>query len=90
MPATRKASSPRKRASSKRSPGTKAKDETVSSGTLDLKKVETDLAQRTAEERIAWGLETFQKKIILSSSFGAQSAVTLHLVTSQRPEIPVV
>lgn len=43
-----------------------------------------------AEERIAGALATLPGKHILSSSFGAQSAVMLHLVTQQKPDIPVV
>lgn len=44
----------------------------------------------TAEERVAWALEHLPGQHILSSSFGAQSAVMLHLVTRQVPDIPVV
>ncbi len=44
----------------------------------------------TAEERIAAALKTLPGQHIMSSSFGAQSAVMLHLVTEQRPNIPVV
>lgn len=48
------------------------------------------LESATAEERVAWGLEHFSGTIALSSSFGAQSAVLLHMVTIQEPDIPVV
>lgn len=44
----------------------------------------------SAEERVRWALEHFQREIMLSTSFGAQSAVLLHMVTQQKPEIPVV
>lgn len=44
----------------------------------------------TAPARVAWALEHLPGTFILSSSFGAQSAVMLHLVTQQRPDIPVV
>jgi phosphoadenosine phosphosulfate reductase len=44
----------------------------------------------SAEERVAWSLEHLPASRILSSSFGAQAAVSLHLVTSQQPDIPVV
>ena len=57
---------------------------------LDLEKLESQLAPQTAEERVGWALKTFTDKIILSSSFGAQSAVLLHMVTVQKPEIPVI
>ena len=44
----------------------------------------------TAEKRIASALKTLPGQHIVSSSFGAQSAVMLHLVTQQKPDIPVV
>lgn len=48
------------------------------------------LSLRSAEERIAWALENTAGEHALSSSFGAQSAVSLHLVTQQQPGIPVI
>lgn len=48
------------------------------------------LSQRSAEERIAWALDNTAGQHALSSSFGAQSAVSLHLVTRQQPAIPVI
>lgn len=48
------------------------------------------LARKTAEERIEWALATLPGKPIISSSFGAQSAVMLHLMTQQKHDIPVV
>jgi phosphoadenosine phosphosulfate reductase len=48
------------------------------------------LAKLGAEERVAWALEHTPGQHVLSSSFGAQSAVSLHLVTRQKPDIPVV
>lgn len=44
----------------------------------------------TAEERIASALRSLPGQHIVSSSFGAQSAVMLHLVSQQKPDIPVV
>lgn len=44
----------------------------------------------TAEDRVASALRNLPGQHIVSSSFGAQSAVMLHLVTRQKPEIPVV
>jgi phosphoadenosine phosphosulfate reductase len=49
-----------------------------------------ELAGLTAEQRVAWALEHIPDEHVLSSSFGAQAAVSLHLVTRQRPDIPVV
>lgn len=43
-----------------------------------------------AEQRVARALEALPGEHIVTSSFGAQSAVMLHLVTRQRPHIPVV
>ena len=44
----------------------------------------------TAEERVRWAAETFGDGLVLTTSFGVQSAVMLHLVTQVVPEIPVV
>jgi len=43
-----------------------------------------------AEERVRWALQHLPGPHVLSSSFGAQAAVMLHLVTRQQPDIPVV
>lgn len=43
-----------------------------------------------AETRVAEALESLPGRHVLSSSFGAQSAVMLHLVTQQAPNIPVI
>ena len=48
------------------------------------------LAERDAEARVAWTLEHFPGRTVLSSSFGAQSAVLLHMATRQQPDLPVV
>jgi len=48
------------------------------------------LAGLAAEERAAWALERVPGVQVLSSSFGAQSAVSLHMLTRLRPDIPVV
>lgn len=43
-----------------------------------------------APARVRWALDHFGEKIVLASSFGAQSAVSLHLVTRLAPNIPVI
>lgn len=48
------------------------------------------LAQRSATQRMAWALESLSGAHALSSSFGAQSAVSLHMATQLRPDIPVI
>jgi len=49
-----------------------------------------DLEQMTAEERVTWALTHLPGKHALSSSFGAQAAVSLHMVTRQAPGLPVI
>jgi phosphoadenosine phosphosulfate reductase len=58
--------------------------------TLDFEKTNALLEPQTAEQRVGWALDHLRPRIVLSSSFGAQAAVLLHLVTRQWPEIPVV
>lgn len=48
------------------------------------------LAGQSAPERVRWALDQFGEQIVLSTSFGVQSAVMLHLVTQVKPDIPVV
>ncbi|MGD9896033.1 MAG: phosphoadenylyl-sulfate reductase [Candidatus Methylacidiphilaceae bacterium] len=43
-----------------------------------------------AEERVQWALARFGERVVLSSSFGIQAAVLLHLATRLRPGIPVI
>lgn len=49
-----------------------------------------DFEALDAVERVRWAVETFGDRLILSTSFGIQSAVMLHLVTQVAPRIPVV
>mgnify|MGYP001416483745 CR=1 FL=1 len=44
----------------------------------------------SASERVAWALEHLPGEHVLTSSFGIQAAVLLHLVTRHRPDIPVI
>jgi phosphoadenosine phosphosulfate reductase len=55
-----------------------------------LAEVSANLEKVSAEERVRWGLEHFKPEIMLSTSFGVQSAVLLHMVTQQWADIPVV
>jgi phosphoadenosine phosphosulfate reductase len=52
--------------------------------------VSLDLEQATAEDRVRWAIETFGDGLVMTSSFGIQSAVMLHLVTRIAPQIPVI
>ncbi|GAM65922.1 phosphoadenylyl-sulfate reductase [Vibrio ishigakensis] len=57
---------------------------------LTLAEINAELEGLTAEQRIKWALENLQSNFALSSSFGAQAAVMLHLVTRQKPDVPVI
>jgi phosphoadenosine phosphosulfate reductase len=56
----------------------------------ELANINQSLEQKSPEQRVEWALENLPGNFILSSSFGAQAAVMLHLVTQQYPDIPVV
>lgn len=57
---------------------------------LALAETNVQLETLTAEERVAWALENLPGEYVLSSSFGIQAAVSLHLVNQIRPDIPVI
>ena len=48
------------------------------------------LEAKSAEARVQWAADTFGDGLILTTSFGIQSAVMLHLVTQVVPRVPVV
>ena len=51
---------------------------------------ELALEATSATERVQLAVETYGDELVLSTSFGVQSAVMLHLVTTLIPDIPVV
>jgi phosphoadenosine phosphosulfate reductase len=57
---------------------------------LDLDHLNEMLEYKTAQQRLEWAINELRPNIILSSSFGAQAAVCLHLCVKIWPEIPVV
>lgn len=57
---------------------------------MELEQINQTLTTATAEERVTYALERWKPNIVLSSSFGAQAAVLLHMVSQQWLEIPVV
>ncbi|WON76317.1 phosphoadenosine phosphosulfate reductase [Serratia sp. UGAL515B_01] len=57
---------------------------------LALAVVNGQLEHLPAQERVAWALENLPGEFVLSSSFGIQAAVCLHLVTRIKPDIPVI
>lgn len=50
----------------------------------------TDLESASAEDRVQWALREFGDRVVMTTSFGIQAAVMLHLVTRMAPSIPVV
>ncbi len=55
-----------------------------------LKVVNDQLETLSAQKRIQWALKHLPEEFVLSSSFGVQAAVCLHLVTQIKPNIPVI
>lgn len=57
---------------------------------VDATAAERSLSGASASDRIAWAHARFGDTLVLSTSFGAQAAVMLHLATRVAPSIPVV
>jgi len=57
---------------------------------LDFAALNRQFAQSEPTDLIAWADQTFGSGLVLSTSFGAQSAVMLHLVTRVVPGIAVI
>ncbi len=57
---------------------------------IDLDDANARLAGADAEAVIAWAFDAFGERLVMSSSFGAHSAVMLHLATRVAPGIPVI
>jgi len=57
---------------------------------VDLDAVNAELAGRGAEDVVRWAVDQYPGRVAMTSSFGAQSAVMLHLVTRIAPELPVI
>jgi len=55
-----------------------------------LDELNTLLERKSAQERVEFAVETLPENYLLASSFGAQSAANLHLITQVVPNIPVV
>jgi phosphoadenosine phosphosulfate reductase len=57
---------------------------------LDLEKINADLSGATPERILEWAGTAFGSRLVLTSSFGAESAVMLHLASRVIPTVPVV
>ncbi len=51
---------------------------------LRLAQINVELEQLSAQERVKWALENLDGEFAVSSSFGIQAAVMLHLVTQEK------
>jgi phosphoadenosine phosphosulfate reductase len=56
----------------------------------DVELVNDAFVNMKAAERVSWLHEQFGSRLVLSSSFGLQAAVMLHLVSQHAPKMPVV
>ena len=64
--------------------------ETVAQGPKVFSAANDWLEQQPAATRVEWALENLPRDHVVSSSFGIQSAVMLHMMTQQMPDIPVL
>ncbi len=87
MPATTPL--PARDAAETRGSAADARDE-AQSRRLALEHCNRRFATLSADERVRWALANLPGRHVLSSSFGAQAAVMLHLVTRAAPDIPVI
>ncbi|AXN02039.1 Phosphoadenylyl-sulfate reductase [Candidatus Purcelliella pentastirinorum] len=55
-----------------------------------LEEINFKLNKLSSFNRIIWALNNLEKNFILSSSFGIQSMVLLHMITSKIPSIPII
>jgi phosphoadenosine phosphosulfate reductase len=55
-----------------------------------LDEINSELERSSVEDRVRWALTNLSGEHAVSSSFGAQAAVMLHLVTRFLPSVPVV
>lgn len=65
-------------------------EDEVSNKEAIIAEAEAELTNLSAEKRIEWALSNLPGTHVLSSSFGAQSSVMLHLMTQLQSDIPVV
>lgn len=57
---------------------------------LNIYQVNEELESAEASSVVEWSAETFSDGLVMSTSFGIQAAVMLHLVTRVMPDIPVI
>ncbi|MFM6190371.1 MAG: phosphoadenosine phosphosulfate reductase [Planktothrix sp.] len=57
---------------------------------IDLNAVNQQLANADATTVVEWAADVFGEGLVMSTSFGIQAAVMLHLVTNVVPNIPII
>lgn len=57
---------------------------------FDINELNQHLAVSSAGEAIDWASDRFGRGLVMTTSFGIQSAVSLHLATERNPGIPVI
>jgi len=57
---------------------------------FDIDELNQHLVEASAHESIDWASDLFGNELIMTTSFGIQSAAMLHLATSVNPNIPVI
>ena len=62
----------------------------VISKAINIDSLNTSLEQKSAQKRIEWAVQQYNGQLALSTSFGVQSAVMLHMATQIQPSIPVI
>ena len=62
----------------------------VKSQTLDLNRINQELANAEAKTLVEWSAKNFGDRMVMTTSFGIQAAVMLHLVNEVVPQIPVI
>jgi phosphoadenosine phosphosulfate reductase len=55
-----------------------------------MNELPSNFATMGAQDRVRWSLAHLPGRHVVSSSFGAHAAVSLHLLTEQQPGIPVI
>jgi phosphoadenosine phosphosulfate reductase len=65
-------------------------DQALAGNAGALNALNRELEPLSAEARLDWASEHLPGRQVLSSSFGIQAALMLHLVTRRAPDIPVV
>ncbi len=57
---------------------------------FDINELNQHLADASAHEAVDWATDQFGDELVMTTSFGIQSAVLLHLATTVNPNIPII